>query len=62
MNLSHWELRALIRHQLALIDRITEGCPQQDACKDLAPAVDRLKEVAEAYLDAAKPHMRQNVA
>ena len=59
MNLTHWELRALIRHQLAVVDRVAEACPQQDAHKDLAPAIDRLKEIAAAYLEASKPYSTQ---
>ncbi len=54
MNLTHWELRALIRHQLAVIDRITEACPQAEAIKDLPANVDRLQEIIGMYLEAPK--------
>lgn len=55
MTLTHWELRALIRHQLAVIDRVTECCPQdQNAIKDLQPNVNRLNEIVAAYLEAPK--------
>lgn len=54
MTLTHWELRALIRHQLTVLDRIAEGCPQPEAIKDLQPNVNRLNEIVAAYVEMPK--------
>lgn len=52
--LTHWELRALIRHHLAVVDRITDCCPQPKAVQDLQPSIDRLNEIVALYLATPK--------
>ena len=55
MTLSDRELRALMLNQLAVLHDIMLACPANEmALADLKPNLQRLNEVAEAYMAASK--------
>ena len=55
MTPSGREIRALVFHQLDILNRVMEACPANEmAMADLKPELQRLNEIVEAYL-ARKP-------